>query len=166
MPPQKARQVPDYHYEVEELSPEERDTGVVVVPDFDDFDEEEYSDRYARGRYRSSANDDVREQAYQPPVNPDRQSSKAAVEEESYSYEDEGVIVLPHDEGYESYLEKVKEEEEKKRIEERKQARKASGKIALTIRKVRRRKIRRMSRKYKRFRASVIPLAKYLNSYS
>ena len=164
-PPPK-KNVPDYQYDAEELTPEERDTGVVIVPDFDSFDDDSYEDRYAHGRYRnSSGTDGAAEKAYQPPVKQDRQSANAAVEENDYSYEDEGVVVLPHDEGYESYLEKVKQEEEQKRIEERKLARKQSGKIALTIRKVRRKKIRRMSRKYKRFRASVIPLAKYLSSY-
>lgn len=155
---------PDYYYEEEDIPLEDRDTGVVVVPEFDDYDEDEYNARYARGRYRSS-DASQNEQAYQPPVKKQNTSSNAvgSVEEEEYTYEDEGVIVLPHDEGYESYLEKVKEEEERKRIEERKLARKQSGKIALTIRKVRRKKIKRMSRKYKRFRASVIPLAKYLS---
>ena len=165
-----ARSAHDYSYEVDDVPPEEQDAGVVVVPDFSDYDENEYEDLYSRGRYRSSAPSGEREQAYQPPVSQSASSQKpqsaySPEEEEDYSYEDEGVIVLPHDEGYESYLEKVKEEEEKKRIEERKLARKKSGKIALTIKKVRRRKIHRRSRRYKRFRASVISLAKYLSSY-
>lgn|GEM_PF-5475793 len=158
--------VPDYYYAVEEddSRPEDLDSGVVVVHDFDDIDQDEYDARYSRD--------------YGSPVAGGSNSSAArqnsySVEEEQYSYDDEeGVVVLPRDENYEEYLQKVKEEEEKKRLEEEKQkalerklARKKSGKVALTIRKVRRKKIARKSRKYKRFRASVVPLIKYLSDY-
>lgn len=158
----KPANAPDYYYQVEDdIPPEEMDAGVIVVHDFDDIDQDEYDARYSRD--------------YNAPASPAAAARKQnyAVEEEDYSYEEEAVISLPRDEDYEAYLEKVKEEEERKRqeeekqrIEERKQERRKSGKVALTIRKVRRKKIHRMSRKYKRFRASVVPLNKYLSSYN
>jgi len=159
--------VPDYYYagDEDDTNPHDLDEGVIVVHDFDDIDQDEYDARYSRD-YGSPV-------AGGAPSSAAKQTQSYEVEEESYSYDDEeGVIVLPRDENYEEYLQKVKEEEEKKRIEEEKKRaeerrleRKKSGKVALTIRRVRRKKIARKSRKYKRFRASVVPLIKYLHDY-
>lgn len=139
--------------------PVEEDPGVVVVADFDDMDSQ-MEEMYSREpQPRRSA----------PPAAPSRPAqSRARVqleeEEDEAPREDDVVVVLPHDEGYDNYLQRLKEEEERKAAEERRQARKISGKTALTIRKIRRKKIKRKSRKYKRFRASVITLAKYLSN--
>ncbi len=159
--------VPDYYYGGEDdyTRPEVLDAGVVVVHDFEDIDQDEYDARYSRD-YGNPVSGGVSPAAA-------AKKNSYSVEEGAYSYDDEeGVVVLPRDENYEEYLQKRKEEEEKKRIEdekkraeERRLARKKSGKVALTIRKVRRKKIARKSRKYKRFRASVVPLIKYLSDY-
>jgi len=161
--PGAPRNVPDYYYQGDEDDSPVEHEAVIVVHDFDDIDQDEYDARYSR------------DFGYSSPAAPQKKAAAPsyAVEEESYTYEDEeGVVVLPRDENYEEYLKKVQEEEERKRaeeekrrIEERKQARRQSGKVALTIRKVRRKKIHRMSRKYKRFRASVIPLNKFLQDF-
>lgn len=153
-----------YDYNVDDdVPPEEMDAGVIVVHDFDDIDQDEYEARYSRD-YNGSASVGGSASAA-------KQKQNYAVEEEDYSYEDEGVIVLPRDEHYEEYMQKVKEEEEKKRQEEekkrvleRRRERRKNGKVTLTIRKVRRKKIHRNSRKYKRFRASVVPLIRYLEA--
>jgi len=152
----------DYNVDEDDISPADMDAGVVVVHDFDDIDQDEYDARYSRD-YNGSASSYSGSAA--------NKQQNVAVEEESYSYEDEGVVVLPRDENYEEYMQKVREEEEKKRLEEEKQRvlerrreRRKNGKVTLTIRKVRRKKIHRNSRKYKRFRASVIPLIKYLGA--
>ncbi len=153
----------DYQVDEDDSSPDEIDTGVIVVHDFDDIDQEEYEARYSRDYGGSASVSGSNASA--------AKKQNYAVEEEEYSYEDEGVIVLPRDEHYEEYMQKVKEEEEKKRQEEEKQRvlerrreRRKNGKVTLTIRKVRRKKILRNSRKYMRFRASVIPLIKYLGA--
>ena len=152
----------DYSVEEDDVPPEEMDAGVIVVHDFDDIDQEEYEARYSRD-YNGSASAGGSSAA--------KQNQSYAVAEDDYSYEDEGVIVLPRDENYEEYMQKVKEEEERKRQEEEKQRvlerrreRRKNGKVTLTIRKVRRKKIHRNSRKYKRFRASVVPLIRYLGA--
>ncbi len=161
--------VPDYYYagDEDDTNPRDLDEGVIVVHDFDDIDQDEYDARYSRD-YGSPVAGGASSAAAAA-----KQSNSYSVEEEDYSYDDEeGVVVLPRDENYEEYLQKVKEEEERKRIEEEKKRaeerrleRKKNGRVALTIRRVRRKKIARKSRKYKRFRASVVPLIKYLHDY-
>lgn len=89
------------------------------------------------------------------------QRQQAAASAASYDDEDEDepLVVLPRDEGYEEYM-------ESKQSAARKAERKAKGQTALTIRKLRHKKIRRKSRKYKIFRASVHTLTEYLNSFA
>jgi len=131
-------------------------------------------DDYFENRYTSSERDSYR-QAPPPaaPAAPAASSEAPRRTRDRYvpDYEDEEMVVsLPRDDEYESYVEKKREEEEQaaqQRLkEQRKAERKASGKIVLTIVKIRRRKIRRKSRKYKQFRASVHHLNEYLHSFS
>ncbi len=146
----------------------------VALPD-DEYFENRYSssaDRgdagYQRDSYRSAGSVPP-----PPPVSSGRGRDRYVPDYE----EEEMVISLPRDDEYESYLEHKREEEEKKREEEalaeqqrlkeqKKAERIASGKIVLTIVKIRRKKIRRKSRKYKQFRASVTHLNDYLHSFS
>ena len=116
-------------------------------------DDDEYERRYQ--------NEDTHSQQSSQRAN-DHQSSR---KEDKYvpDYEEESVVSLPRDDGFDEYMEeKLAEERKAERLAKRKE----SGKIVLTIAKLRRRKIRRKSRKYKTFRASVHHLADYLNSFN
>lgn len=117
-------------------------------------DDEEYERRYAEEDNYSHST-------------PQRSNEHQRVKKQDKyvpDYEDEEMVVsLPRDDGYEEYMEeKLAEERKAERLAKRKE----SGKIVLTIAKIRRRKIRRKSRKYKTFRASVHHLADYLNSFT
>ena len=140
--PAAERYVPDYS----------EDEGVVFIPDYDDE-----ADSYSAPPAASSPAAARQQAASKPPAA--SRAPQPAPAYDDYEEEDEGVVVLPHDEGYEDYI-------EQKRAEERRAERKASGKVALTIRKLRHKKIRRKSRKYKIFRASSRSLSEYLNSFS
>ena len=119
-------------------------------------DDEEYERRYANEDTYSSSQSSQRANI----------NERYGQKEDKYvpDYEDEApVISLPRDDGFDEYMEeKLAEERKAERLAKRKE----SGKIVLTIAKLRRRKIRRKSRKYKTFRASVHHLADYLNSFT
>ncbi len=125
----------------------EDDESFVIVPTFEDApdDYDSYSAPQGRG---------LGQGGYQ---------EKQPVQNEQYyddtPIEEDDVVVLPRDDGYESYV-------EEQRAKQRKAERRAQGKTALTIQKMRRKKVRRRSRKYKMFRASVHKLNDYLNSFS
>lgn len=128
-------------------------------------DDEAYENRYASDRdagYR------------QPPAAsapaPETSAGRGRARYVPDYEEEEMVVSLPRDDEYDSYVEKKREEEaiaEQQRLKEQRRAERiASGKVVLTIVKLRRRKIRRRSRKYRNFRASVHHLNEYLHSFS
>lgn len=171
-PPRMDTRSDDYRYSTRD----EDESIPVALPD-DDYFESRYADRedpYRRDSYRQTPPPPPAS-AYSSPehsgINPGHPSPSHIREKYVPSYEEEEAVVsLPRDDEYDSYVEKKREEEElaqQQRLkEQRKAERRASGKIVLSIVKIRRRKIRRKSRKYKNFRASVHHLGEYLHSFS